>query len=106
FKNKVMDDFCREKGIRREYSVAKTPQQNGVAERRNRTLIEVARTMLADSKLPTLFWAKAVSTACYVQNKASLMTRKKEEEANIALIESWENTQAMMEGDRLLAERL
>ncbi|GJT31680.1 putative ribonuclease H-like domain-containing protein [Tanacetum coccineum] len=45
FKNKVMDDFCREKGIRREYSVARTPQQNGVAERRNRTLIEAARTI-------------------------------------------------------------
>ncbi|GJT97707.1 retrovirus-related pol polyprotein from transposon TNT 1-94 [Tanacetum coccineum] len=69
FKNKVMDDFCREKGIKREYSVARTPQQNGVAERRNRTLIEAARTMLADSKLPTTFWAKAVSTACYVQNR-------------------------------------
>ncbi|GJY42302.1 putative ribonuclease H-like domain-containing protein [Tanacetum coccineum] len=69
FKNKVMDDFCREKGIRREYSVARTPQQNGVAERRNRTLIEAARTMLADSKLPTIFWAEAVSTACYVQNR-------------------------------------
>ncbi|GJU18907.1 ribonuclease H-like domain-containing protein [Tanacetum coccineum] len=59
FKNKVMDEFCREKGIRREYSVARTPQQNGVAERRNRTLIEAARTMLADSKLPTTFWAEA-----------------------------------------------
>ncbi|GJR94704.1 putative ribonuclease H-like domain-containing protein [Tanacetum coccineum] len=68
FKNKVMDDFCREKGIKREYSVARTPQQNGVAERRNRTLIEAARTMLADSKLPTTFWAEAVSTACYVQS--------------------------------------
>ncbi|GJX32114.1 putative ribonuclease H-like domain-containing protein [Tanacetum coccineum] len=45
FKNKVMDDFCREKGIKREYSVARTPQQNGVAERRNRTLIEAARTI-------------------------------------------------------------
>ncbi|GKA23419.1 reverse transcriptase domain-containing protein [Tanacetum coccineum] len=65
FKNKVMDDFCREKGIKREYSVARTPQQNGVAERKNRTLIEAARTMLADSKLPTTFWAEAVSTACY-----------------------------------------
>nr|GEV91846.1 retrovirus-related Pol polyprotein from transposon TNT 1-94 [Tanacetum cinerariifolium] len=43
--------------------------ENGVAERRNRTLIEVARTMLADSKLPTTFWAEVVSTACYVQNK-------------------------------------
>ncbi|GJZ66203.1 putative ribonuclease H-like domain-containing protein [Tanacetum coccineum] len=58
FKNKVIDDFCREKGIKREYSVARTPQQNGVAERRNRTLIEAARTMLADSKLPTTFWLK------------------------------------------------
>ncbi|GJY81925.1 putative ribonuclease H-like domain-containing protein [Tanacetum coccineum] len=46
-----------------------TPQQNGVAERKNRTLIEAARTMLADSKLPTTFWAEAVSTACYVQNR-------------------------------------
>ncbi|GJX01560.1 putative ribonuclease H-like domain-containing protein [Tanacetum coccineum] len=64
-----MDDFCREKSIKREYSVARTPQQNGVAERRNRTLIEAARTMLADSKLPTTFWAEAVSTACYVQNR-------------------------------------
>ncbi|GKB30644.1 putative ribonuclease H-like domain-containing protein [Tanacetum coccineum] len=59
FKNKVMDDFCREKGIKREYSVARTPQQNSVAERRNRTLIVAARTMLADSKLPTTFWAEA-----------------------------------------------
>ncbi|GKC63900.1 putative ribonuclease H-like domain-containing protein [Tanacetum coccineum] len=69
FKNKVMDDFCREKGIKREYSVAWTPQQNGIAERRNRTLIEAVRTMLADSKLPTTFWTEAVSTACYVQNR-------------------------------------
>ncbi|GJW52524.1 putative ribonuclease H-like domain-containing protein [Tanacetum coccineum] len=66
FKNHVMDEFCREKGIKREYSVARTPQQNGVAERKNRTLIEAARTMLADSKLPTTFWAEAVSTACYL----------------------------------------
>ncbi|GJW46067.1 putative ribonuclease H-like domain-containing protein [Tanacetum coccineum] len=73
FKNKVMDDFCKEKGIKREYSVARTPQQNGVAERKNRTLIEAARTMLADSKLPTTFWAEAVSTACYVQNRVLIV---------------------------------
>nr|GEX89083.1 ribonuclease H-like domain-containing protein [Tanacetum cinerariifolium] len=47
---------------------AQTPQQNRVAERRNKTLIEVARTMLADSKLPTTFWVEVVNTACYVQN--------------------------------------
>ncbi|GKB57783.1 ribonuclease H-like domain-containing protein [Tanacetum coccineum] len=69
FKNRVMNQFCEIKGIKREFSVARTPQQNGVAERKNRTLIEAARTMLADSKLPTTFWAKAVTTACYVQNR-------------------------------------
>ncbi|GJX91878.1 ribonuclease H-like domain-containing protein [Tanacetum coccineum] len=56
------------KGIKREYSIARTPQQNEVAERKNRTLIEAARTMLADSLLPTTFWAEVVNTACYVQN--------------------------------------
>ncbi|GJX67082.1 putative ribonuclease H-like domain-containing protein [Tanacetum coccineum] len=69
FKNRVMDAFCRERGIKREYSVARTPQQNRVAEKRNRTLIEAARIMLADSKLPTTFWVEAVSTACYVHNR-------------------------------------
>ncbi|GKC54753.1 putative ribonuclease H-like domain-containing protein [Tanacetum coccineum] len=56
FKNKEMNQFCERKCIKREFSVARTPQQNGVAERKNRTLIEAARTMLADSKLPTTFW--------------------------------------------------
>ncbi|GJU67574.1 ribonuclease H-like domain-containing protein [Tanacetum coccineum] len=69
FKNRIMNEFCEMKGIRREFSIARTPQQNGVAKRKNRTLIEAARTMLADSKLPTTFRAKAVNTACYVQNR-------------------------------------
>ncbi|GJU14023.1 putative ribonuclease H-like domain-containing protein [Tanacetum coccineum] len=69
FKNKEMNQFCERKCIKREFSVARTPQQNRVAERKNRTLIEAARTMLADSKLPTTFWAEAVNTACYVQNR-------------------------------------
>ncbi|GKB57571.1 putative ribonuclease H-like domain-containing protein [Tanacetum coccineum] len=69
FKNREMNQFCEMKGILRKFSVATTPQQNGVAERRNRTLIEAARTMLVDSMLPTTFWAEAVNTACYVQNR-------------------------------------
>ncbi|GJX98555.1 putative ribonuclease H-like domain-containing protein [Tanacetum coccineum] len=64
-----MNEFCGLKGIKREFSVARTPQQNGVAERKNMTLIEAARTMLVDSLLPTVFWAKAVNTACYVLNR-------------------------------------
>ncbi|GJR34407.1 putative ribonuclease H-like domain-containing protein [Tanacetum coccineum] len=69
FKNREMNHFCDMKGIVRQFSVARTPQQNGVAKRRNRTLIEAARTMLADSMLLTTFWVEAVSTACYVQNR-------------------------------------
>ncbi|GJW37778.1 putative ribonuclease H-like domain-containing protein, partial [Tanacetum coccineum] len=72
----VTDDFSREmnelcglKGIEREFSVARTPQQNGVVERKNWTLIEAARTMLADLLLPTVFWGEAVNTACYVLNR-------------------------------------
>nr|GEZ75983.1 ribonuclease H-like domain-containing protein [Tanacetum cinerariifolium] len=64
-----MNDFCSRKRIKREFINARTPQQNGVAERRNRTLIEASRTMLANAKLPVTFWAKAVNTACYVQNR-------------------------------------
>ncbi|GJZ24723.1 putative ribonuclease H-like domain-containing protein, partial [Tanacetum coccineum] len=74
FKNHAMNEFCAKNGIKREFSVARTPQQNGVAERKNRTLIEKARTMLADSLLPIPFWAEAVNTACYVLNRV-LMTK-------------------------------
>ncbi|GJS76089.1 putative ribonuclease H-like domain-containing protein [Tanacetum coccineum] len=69
FKNRDFIEFCGSKGIKREYSNARTPQQNGVAERKNKTLIEAAKTMLADSFLPNTFWAEAVSTACYVLNR-------------------------------------
>nr|GEZ87927.1 ribonuclease H-like domain-containing protein [Tanacetum cinerariifolium] len=64
--NKLVKGNLKE--IKREFSIARTPQKNGIAKRKNRTLIEAARTMLADSKLPTTFWAKAVNTTCYVQN--------------------------------------
>nr|GFB97990.1 retrotransposon protein, putative, Ty1-copia subclass [Tanacetum cinerariifolium] len=54
---------------KRDYSNARTSQQNGVSEKKNRTLIEAPRTMLADSLLPTIFWTEAVATACYVLNR-------------------------------------
>nr|GEY91876.1 hypothetical protein [Tanacetum cinerariifolium] len=68
FKNKEMNLLCEKQGIKIEFSVARTPQHNEVAKK-NRTLIEAVRTMLADSKLPTTFWAEAVNTTCYVQIK-------------------------------------
>nr|GFC11136.1 putative ribonuclease H-like domain-containing protein [Tanacetum cinerariifolium] len=66
FKNADLNQFFGLKGIKREFSVPRTPQQNGITERKNRTLIEAARTLLADSLLPIPFWAEAVNTACYV----------------------------------------
>nr|GEW93037.1 hypothetical protein [Tanacetum cinerariifolium] len=69
FKNHDLIEFCGLKGIKREYSNAKIPQQNRVAETKNKTLIEAARTMLADLFLPTTFWAEAINTACYVLNR-------------------------------------
>ncbi|GJW12512.1 putative ribonuclease H-like domain-containing protein, partial [Tanacetum coccineum] len=59
FKNAKLIELCGEKGIKRDYSNARTPQQNRVTERKNRTLIEAARTMLADSMLSTMFWTEA-----------------------------------------------
>ncbi|GJR52489.1 ribonuclease H-like domain-containing protein [Tanacetum coccineum] len=68
FKNRVTSEFCEKKGIKREFSIARTPQQNGVADRRNRTLIEVARTMLAGHKVTYyIFWSEAVNTAASLE---------------------------------------
>nr|GEU87976.1 hypothetical protein [Tanacetum cinerariifolium] len=69
FKNSDLNQFCELKGIKRKFSVPRTPQQNGIAERKNMTLIKAARTMLADSLFPILFWAEVVNTACYTQNR-------------------------------------
>nr|GEZ77552.1 hypothetical protein [Tanacetum cinerariifolium] len=69
FKNAQMIELCGSKGIKRDYSNSRTSQQNRAAGRKNRTLIEAAKTMLVDFKLPTMFWTEAVRTACYVLNK-------------------------------------
>ncbi|GJU07979.1 ribonuclease H-like domain-containing protein [Tanacetum coccineum] len=69
FKNRYIIELCGLKGIKSEYINARTPQKNGFAERKNMTRIEAARTMLADSFLPNTFWAKVVSTTCYVLNR-------------------------------------
>nr|GFB87884.1 putative ribonuclease H-like domain-containing protein [Tanacetum cinerariifolium] len=81
FKNPDLNQFCGLKGIKREFSVPGTPQQNGITERKNRTLIEAARTLLADSLLPIPFWAEAVNTACY--NNKDAHTDGKEYDDNV-----------------------
>ena len=69
FDNNIFPEFCRDKGINHKFASPRTPKQNGVAERKNKTLIEMARTMLVESQLPRTFWAKAINTSCYILNR-------------------------------------
>ncbi|GJV70591.1 retrovirus-related pol polyprotein from transposon TNT 1-94 [Tanacetum coccineum] len=74
FVNKNLTDYYESVGITHEKTIPRTPQQNGVVERRNRTLVEAARTMLIFSKAPLFLWAEAVATACYTQNRILIHT--------------------------------
>ncbi|GJW87682.1 putative reverse transcriptase domain-containing protein [Tanacetum coccineum] len=69
FRNSTLVNFCDEKGISQNFSSPYTPEQNGVAERKNRTLVESARTMLSGSVFSKQYWTEAVATACYTQNQ-------------------------------------
>ncbi|GJW05185.1 retrovirus-related pol polyprotein from transposon TNT 1-94 [Tanacetum coccineum] len=70
FRNTKLESFCDEKGISQNFSYPYTPEQNGVIERKNRTLIEAARTMLNGSILSKHYWTKAVRITCYTQNRS------------------------------------
>ncbi|GJU80163.1 retrovirus-related pol polyprotein from transposon TNT 1-94 [Tanacetum coccineum] len=70
FVNQILHEFYENVGISHQTSVARTPQQNDVVERRNQTLVEAARTMLIFSKAPLFLWAEAINTACYTQNRS------------------------------------
>ncbi|GJY62165.1 retrovirus-related pol polyprotein from transposon TNT 1-94 [Tanacetum coccineum] len=73
FLNKTLYAFFKEEGIEHQTSTPRTPEQNGVVERRNHTLVEAARTMLLAFKLPLFFWAEAIATACYTQNRSIII---------------------------------
>nr|GFC86580.1 integrase, catalytic region, zinc finger, CCHC-type, peptidase aspartic, catalytic [Tanacetum cinerariifolium] len=75
FVNQTLRDYYEEVGISHETSVARSPQQNGAVERRNRTLIEAARTMLIYAQAHLLLWAEAVATACFTQNRSIIHLR-------------------------------
>jgi transposase InsO family protein len=72
FRITSFDEFCLEHGIDQQFSAPCVPQQNGVVERKNRTLVEMARTMLDEHRTPRHFWADAISTACYISNRIFL----------------------------------
>ncbi|KAJ9536569.1 hypothetical protein OSB04_un000268, partial [Centaurea solstitialis] len=75
FRNAKLQSFLEEVGISHNFSTVRTPQQNGVVERKNRTLVEAARSMIAHSGVPLSLWAEAVSTACYTQNRTLIVKR-------------------------------
>ena len=72
FKNYTLNGFLSEEGIQHQYAAPYTPQHNGVVERKNRTLIEAARTMLAEFNTPIFLWAEAIATACHATNRLYL----------------------------------
>ena len=67
--SKDFSDFLSKNGIRRQFSCRYTPQQNGVAERKNRHIAKVAQALMAEQNLPHHFWAEAVNTGVYIMNR-------------------------------------
>jgi hypothetical protein len=72
FRNASFDEFCLEYGIDQQFSAPRVPQQNGVMEQKNHTIVEMARTMLDEHMTPRHFWADTISTACYISNRIFL----------------------------------
>jgi hypothetical protein len=77
FKTTQVEEFLDEEGIKHEFSTPYTPQQNGVVERKNRTLIDIARTMLNEYKTTNIFWCEAINTACHAINHLYLHKKLK-----------------------------
>ncbi|GJR11459.1 retrovirus-related pol polyprotein from transposon TNT 1-94 [Tanacetum coccineum] len=75
FLNKTLHAYFAQDGIEHQTSIARTPKQNVVVERRNRTLVEAARTMLSAAKVPLFFWAEAIATTCFTQNRSLVIPR-------------------------------
>ncbi|CAM8948430.1 unnamed protein product [Rhodiola kirilowii] len=74
FKNATMTSYCTKHGIAHQFSSAITPQQNGVVERKNRTIQEMARVMIHAKKIPLKFWSEAMNTACHIINRVTIRT--------------------------------
>ena len=72
FENSKLDQFFMENGISHNFSTPRTPQQNGVVERKNRIWVNIIRTMIIESNLPQSFWAEAVNTTCHVTKRCMI----------------------------------
>ena len=89
FCSREFNDYCRSEGIVRHHTIPHTPQQNGVAERMNRTIISKARCMLSNARISKHFWAEAANTACYLINRSPSIPLNKR-----TPIEVWSGTPA------------
>ena len=69
FENERFESFCEKNGIKKEFLAPKTPQQNGVVERNNRVIQEMARVMLLNKQIPQKFWGEVVNTSCHIGNR-------------------------------------
>nr|GFB49485.1 hypothetical protein [Tanacetum cinerariifolium] len=85
--NQTLHAYFAAEGIQHQTSVAQTPEQNGVVERRKRTLVEAARTMISAAKVPLFFWAEAIATACFTQNRSLVIPRH--EKTPYHIINEW-----------------
>jgi transposase InsO family protein len=72
FRNASFNQFCLNHGVDQQFSAPHVPQQNGVIEQKNRTLVEMARTMLDEHRTPIRFWANTISIVCYISNQIFL----------------------------------
>jgi len=72
FKNAHFETFCACSGLEHQFSSPYVPKQNGVVERKNQTLVEMARTMLIEHRTPRRYWAEVINTACHVSNRIFL----------------------------------
>ena len=84
FTSNEFNNFCSNQGIKRQLTTAYTPQQNGVSERKNRTLMNIVRCLLNGRSVPKMFWPEAVKWASYVMNKSPTLSVK-----NITPEEAW-----------------
>ncbi|GJY21606.1 retrovirus-related pol polyprotein from transposon TNT 1-94 [Tanacetum coccineum] len=87
FLNKTLHTYFAQEGTEHQTSTARTPEQNGVVERRNRTLVEAARTMLNVAKVPLFFWAEAIATTCFTQTRSLIIPRH--EKTPYHIINGW-----------------
>nr|GEU77584.1 Gag-Pol polyprotein [Tanacetum cinerariifolium] len=87
FLNKTLHAYFAQEGIEHQTSTTQRPEQNGVVERWNRTLLEAARTMLSAAKVPLFFWAKAIATTCFPQNRSLVIARH--EKTPYHIINGW-----------------